>query len=198
MPYRQKSGQYNQLTWFLTDDEIAFLRNNNHLENRVLFAAFNDRFQCNMSYSRMRHFQAQYKLQKQEKGAAYTDEEKAFVLNNYETMSTKHIGEALGRTTKSIEKLMRVVLNLKRSKEGTQRLRRFRSQSGAAGYHARIKKGELQHPAVALEDGFVAGVIKRRSGITEVPESLIKLKRAELKINRVLKELKHDSTTTQR
>lgn len=186
------------MTWFLTDDEIAFLRNHNHLENRVLFAAFNDRFECQMSYSRMRHFQAQYGLQKQEKGAAYTAEEKAFVLANFEKMSTKHLGEALGRTPKSMEKLMRVVLNLKRSKEGTERLRRFRSQNGAASYHARILRGELEHPAVALHDSFVKGVIKRSTSIIEVPESLVKLKRAELTIKRVLKQLSYDSTTTQR
>jgi hypothetical protein len=186
MPYKKRYGSRNHLVWFLNDDEIEFLRANNHLENRVLFAQFNENFNCQMTYSRMRHFQAQYHLQKQERGPAYTHFEKAFVKAHYETMSVLHIGWYLGRTKGSIQKLV-AVLKLKRSSKAVQVLRLYRSQNGAKSLHAKIKRGEQEHPATHLHNSYVAGQIKRVTGFKEVPGELIEVKRVQLQLNRSIK-----------
>lgn len=189
MPFQKRSGTRNQLVWFLMDEEIEFLRANNHLENRVLFAQFNEAFNCEMTYSRMRHFQAQYQLQKQERGPAYTDFEKAFVKAHYETMSVLHIGWYLGRTAKSVQKLVSI-LKLKRSAEAVHVLRLYRSRSGAKSLHEKIKRGEIQHLATHLHNGYVAGQLKRITGFKDIPGEMIEMKRTQLQLNRSIKALK--------
>lgn len=186
MPYKKRSGTRNQLVWFLTDVELAFLKANNHLENRVLFAEFNKVFDCEMTYSRMRHFQAQYQFQKQERGEPYTHFEKAFTKAHYELFSVIHIGQFLGRTPKSIQKLVSI-LNLKRTDEGVKRLRHFRSCSGAKKLHSRIKDGQLVHIATGLHNSFITGLIKRWTGIVDLPQELIEIKRIQLQLQRQVK-----------
>jgi hypothetical protein len=190
MPYQEKSGQYNQLQWFLTSDEKTWLDNNKSLPNKALFAAFNAQFNCEMTYSRMRHFVAQYNLKKMDRGEAYTGAEKAYVQANYEKMSDKHMGIALNRTEKSILKLRYTVLKLRRSEASTKILRRFRSQSGARSYHDKIARGELQHPSVVLADSFIIGRIKRGNNLQKVdlPNALIQLEKARLTTKRELKK----------
>lgn len=190
MPYKQRSGTRNQFTWFLTDEEISYLKDYDYLPNKYLFEQFNLKFNCKMSYSRMRHFRDQYGIKKQDKGPAYTDFEKAFFRAHYEQLSNIHIGQFLGRSMHSIEKLQ-LVLKLRRSPEAEKRLRHLRSCSGARSYHEKIRAGTLQHPASSLHDSFIAGQITKGTGLKreDVPPQLIEMKRNEFKLKRVLKKI---------
>jgi hypothetical protein len=187
MPYQSTLGKGN-LKWLLTDNELAFLTSHRTLPNRQILRVFNDQFGCAITYCRLRHFIAQYDLKKCDKGEKYTAAEYAYVAAHFLEMSDMHMGRVLGRTPKSVFKI-RVILKLKRTPEAIKRLRDFRSKSGAKSYHARIAKGELEHPATHLHDSFVAGQMKRGTDLDEIPQPLIELKRTELKIKRELKKI---------
>jgi hypothetical protein len=91
--------------WKYTDEEIAFIRERyKGMGDKKLIRQFFERFGKNLSLKAMSHFRVRHGMKRSE-SQTYSDEEKTFLIENWDRMLWKELAEAFAKKFRPINSL---------------------------------------------------------------------------------------------
>ncbi len=132
----------------VTDELIAFLKE--HYEtttDKQLLALLHQREEWQwVSFAALRHIKYRYGIIKQHQ-VPFTEEEKQFVRDNYLTMGDVDMAKMLpNHSYKSVHKLRRITLGLRRDKASLRKIQEIGAKRGADARTRKLREGALYNP----------------------------------------------------
>lgn len=132
----------------ITDELIAFLKAHYQTttDKQLLALVHQKEEWWWVVFSALRHIKYRYGIIKQHQ-VSFTEEEKQFVRDNYLTMGDVDMARLMpNHTFKSVHKLRRVTLGLRRDKVSLRKIQEIGSKRGADSRTRKLKEGTLNNP----------------------------------------------------